>query len=363
MLELIDISKRFSSITAVDSVSFEVKEAEIASILGPSGCGKTTLLRLIAGFETAEEGGKIVIGGEDVSRKRPYERRIGLVFQDYALFPHLSVERNIAFGLREQGVARKKHSEMVRQVLGLVKLHGYEQRMPHQLSGGEQQRVALARAIVTRPSILLLDEPLSNLDAKLREGLRFELKQILAEAGITTVIVTHDQEEAMSLADHIIVMNKGRVMQRGTADQIYAEPQNRFVADFVGRSNWFSCHLFKIEGELAECRAEDGTAFLVPCARLNGRTEFDIAIRPERLKVTREANTLEWSPPNFNQLEGSLETVQNLGSFIHFWVRLTSGKRIQVIEQNSGLNLTALMDPIRISFAPDDCICLPKYPE
>jgi len=238
VLELQHTTKRFGSIIAVDDVSFKVRGGQIISLLGPSGCGKTTTLRLIAGFETPESG-SILIFGKDVKGTRPYERNVGLLFQDYALFPHMTVEENIRFGMHHRKMEKKLIPKRMSEMLDLVNLNGLQKRRPGQLSGGQQQRVALARALAIRPEVMLLDEPLSALDAKLRQELRVELKAILSAVNTTTIVVTHDQVEAMSLAERVIVMNRGKIIQQGTPTEIYANPQNKFVAEFIGRSNWF----------------------------------------------------------------------------------------------------------------------------
>ena len=238
-VEVQDVSKHFGHVTAVDRISFTVDSGAVIALLGPSGCGKTTILRIIAGFETHDTG-TITIGGQSVAGKRPYERNVGLLFQDYALFPHMTVIQNVSYGLRQRGFEKARIQQRVNEMLDLVKLAGVEQRRPAQLSGGQQQRVALARALAIGPEVMLLDEPLSALDAKLRVELRIELKEILRSVGSTTIVVTHDQEEAMSLAEHVIVIDEGRIRQQGTPTEIYARPANKFVAEFIGRSNWFA---------------------------------------------------------------------------------------------------------------------------
>ena len=226
VLELSHVTKRFGDFAAVDDVSLTVDKGRILSLLGPSGCGKTTTLRMISGFEEPN-GGSIFIAGQDMKGKRPYERNVGLLFQDYALFPHMSVVQNVGYGLKNRGYEKSRIPARIREMLELVKLVGFEDRRPAQLSGGQQQRVALARALAVSPEVVLLDEPLSALDAKLRQELRVELKEILSAVGATTIVVTHDQEEAMSLGDSVIVMSEGRIMQRGRPTEIYADPKTR----------------------------------------------------------------------------------------------------------------------------------------
>ena len=236
-LELNNLTKRFGAFTAVDGMDLKVAQGEMIALLGGSGCGKTTTLRMIAGF-TEPTGGTILVDGEDVGKIPPYKRNIGIFFQNYALFPHMTVFENVAFGLKLQKCSKEETAHRVGEILSLVKLTGLDGRYPRELSGGQQQRVALARALVTRPSILLLDEPLSNLDAKLRVEMQVEIKRIQRELGITTIIVTHDHEEAVSLADRVIVMNQGRIQQIGTPQEIFDHPASPFVADFMGFSTF-----------------------------------------------------------------------------------------------------------------------------
>ena len=236
-LELQGLTKRFGEFTAVDSMNLKAAEGEMIALLGGSGCGKTTTLRMIAGF-TEPTAGQILVDGKNVSTIPPYRRNIGIFFQNYALFPHMTVFENVAFGLKLQKLPKNEIRERVEHMLALVKLTGMDKRYPRQLSGGQQQRVALARALVTRPSILLLDEPLSNLDAKLRVEMQVEIKRIQKELGITTIIVTHDHEEAVSLADRVIVMNAGHILQIGKPQEVFDRPASPFIADFMGFSTF-----------------------------------------------------------------------------------------------------------------------------
>ncbi len=239
VLTLDGVTKEFGSITAVHDVSLSVSDGEFFSIVGPSGCGKTTTLRMIAGFERPTDG-RIIVQDEDVSQVPPYDRDLGMVFQGYALFPHKTVKENIGFGLKMEGMPETKRKDRVSEILDLVNLPGMEDRYPRELSGGQQQRIALARALVVEPSVLLLDEPLSNLDRKLREEMRFELKRIQEELGITTIYVTHDQEEAMSMSDRVLVLNNGQTEEIGVPRNIYYQPSNQFVAEFIGDVNSFA---------------------------------------------------------------------------------------------------------------------------
>src|ERR671926_584355 len=238
LLQIIGASKRFGAVTAVDRVSLSIEPGEFFALLGPSGCGKTTLLRLIAGFETPDQG-RIVIDGSDVTAVPPYARPVNMMFQSYALFPHLDVAANIAFGLKQEGMERRRREARVQEMLALVQMRGFERRRPHELSGGQKQRVALARALAKMPKLLLLDEPLAALDRKLREETRLELTGIQQRVGTTFLVVTHDQDEALGMASRIAVMKSGRFVQIGAPDEIYERPNSRFVAEFVGAGNLF----------------------------------------------------------------------------------------------------------------------------
>ena len=282
-----EVSKSFGNVLAVDRVSFDVPRGRIACLLGPSGCGKTTTLRLIAGFELVDSG-EISIAGRTMNLERPHERNIGLLFQDYALFPHMTVLGNVCYGLKYRGFPKECMAARAEEMLRLVKLTGFERRYPGQLSGGQQQRVALARALATDPELLLLDEPLSALDAKLRDQLRVELKDILAEVGKTTIVVTHDQEEAMSLADSIIVMDGGRISQEGTPRDIYTRPANQFVAGFVGRSNWMPGTIIEeLADGVVSVRLGDGGQVRARRAGDWRGADCNLFVRPEHLTLRR----------------------------------------------------------------------------
>jgi putative spermidine/putrescine transport system ATP-binding protein/putrescine transport system ATP-binding protein len=354
VLEARGLVKRFGEVLALDGISFDLGESEIVSLLGPSGCGKTTTLRVIAGFEVPDEG-VLRIAGKDVKNARPYQRNVGLVFQDYALFPHMTVEENISYGMRHRGVPRGSFSERTKRVLDLVKLDGFQNRRPGQLSGGEKQRVALARALVTEPEIMLLDEPLSNLDAKLRAELRIELKRILSRVGTSTIIVTHDQEEAMGLAGRVMVMNRGRIMQEGTPSEIYVRPNSRFVAEFIGRSNWFSATVNTVSPGKACCVAGEGIVLSVPAHDLSPGMEVEIGVRPEFMRI----NELHDADVD-NALEGSVEYIDYLGPDIHVWIRLVQGPRILVNERNRAQRLHAIGSAVRITFTGSQCVVLPS---
>jgi putative spermidine/putrescine transport system ATP-binding protein len=274
-LSLRGLTKRYDDFLAVDDITLDVPRGELVAFLGPSGCGKTTSLRMIAGL-TPQSGGQIVVGGKDLTGVPTYRRDMGLVFQSYALFPHMTVEKNVAFGLEMRGVSRDDVAKRVREAVSLVHLQGMEMRRPSALSGGQQQRVALARALVIRPSILLLDEPLSNLDAKLRDEMRNEIRDIQQRLGITAVFVTHDQAEALTMCDKVVVMNRGKLEQMGTPIELYEQPRTAFVAEFIGRMNHIGTQARNGSAEFA------GQRFAVPSG-LEG--PVNIMVRPHRVAI------------------------------------------------------------------------------
>jgi len=349
-----NVTKRYGRINAVDDVSFEVGKGETVALLGPSGCGKTTTLRIIAGFVGPEEG-EVLIGGRDMRGVRPYERNIGLVFQDYALFPHMSVAQNVAYGLRQRRFERSKVVQRTADMLALVRLADLGERRPGELSGGQQQRVALARALATNPEVVLLDEPLSALDAKLREELRSELKDILRAVGSTTIFVTHDQEEAMSLAERIVVMQAGAVAQEGSPAEIYGAPRTRFVAEFIGRSNWFSGTLCPaISHGLREFKTRQGVALKVADRDDRAAGGWSLCIRPERVFVRKAADT---APPGAawdNELPGTVTAVTYLGSEVRYAISLASGEVVSAIERNQDQPLHPPGTPCVICFSSRD---------
>jgi ABC-type Fe3+/spermidine/putrescine transport system ATPase subunit len=354
-VELRDIAKRFGTVTAVDGVSFEIADGETVALLGPSGCGKTTILRVIAGFETPDAG-TLRIAGEDMTRKRPYERNVGLLFQHYALFPHMTVAENVAYGLRHRGTPKADIPARVNEMLALVKLPALAARYPGQLSGGQQQRVALARALATRPGVVLLDEPLSALDAKLRQELRAEVKDVLAAVGSTAIVVTHDQEEAMSLGERVFIMNQGRIVQQGTPDDIYARPASRFVAEFMGRSNWFAGVHEGGGGGLGRFRTDCGLLLDVPPdARAPGR--WHLCLRPESIDLLPAG-----AAPGPNHLPALVTDVVLLGAARQVTVRLTGGQSLIVLQPNR-----AALHPLRgqtmlAAFPPAACVLLADEP-
>ena len=286
MIELRGVTKRFGSFTAVDNVSLSVQPGEFLTLLGPSGCGKTTLLRMLSGFERPTQG-QVFLNGQDVTALPPNQRDVNQVFQGYALFPHLNVRDNIAFGLRMKKVPRAEIEKRVNEVIAMVSLEGFETRKPQQLSGGQRQRVALARAIVNRPKVLLLDEPLSALDAKLRGAMQLELKRLQARLGITFVFVTHDQEEALTMSNRVAVVHEGKIEQLGTAAEIYHHPRTRFVADFICQSSILECEVVGRANELLHLRLDEEVELFVKTDQTPTEKAF-VSIRPENIRLTRE---------------------------------------------------------------------------
>ena len=361
VLELNNVTKRYGTLTAVDNASFCVDSGQILSLLGPSGCGKTTTLRLISGFEDPNEG-SIHILDQDMKGKRPYERNVGLLFQDYALFPHMTVRRNVAYGLKQRGYDKKKIPARVAEMLELVKLSGFEKRRPAQLSGGQQQRVALARALAISPAVVLLDEPLSALDAKLRLELRTELREILNSVGATTIVVTHDQEEAMSLGDMVIVMDQGKIVQEGLPTDIYADPKTRFVAEFIGRSNWFTGTLGStVSPGVREFETTLGFKVLVPEPDQYAAHEadYEICIRPERIDIFRRGEESDTGNGDVNKIDGTIIDVAHLGADIHLVVEIFDDRRITATEQFMGQTLEQAGEEVTITFRPEDVIIVP----
>jgi putative spermidine/putrescine transport system ATP-binding protein/putrescine transport system ATP-binding protein len=353
VLEIRNLSKRFGANQAVDNITFSVSKGDVLALLGPSGCGKTTTLRLIAGFETPDVG-QLLIEGRDVSKKRPYERNVGLLFQDYALFPHMTVAENVGYGLRFRSMTSREVNTRIEEMLTLVKLSGFGPRRPFQLSGGEQQRVALARALAINPQLVLLDEPLSALDAKLRQELRTEIKEILARVGTTTIIVTHDQEEALGIAERVIVMDRGVIAQEGSPTEIYLRPRNRFVAEFIGRSNMLEGGIFREGSENARFSGS-GVELRVPSDRMSMGTVW-ACIRPERIVVYDAATDIARRQGYDNVLSGVVIDSAPLAADIHLLVALESQQRIAVVEKNLGQPVRVRGAPVSLCFNTEDCL-------
>jgi spermidine/putrescine transport system ATP-binding protein len=319
------VTKRFGAFVAVDDAHFEIRKGEFFSMLGPSGCGKTTTLRMIAGFEQPTDG-QIKLEGQDVSKVPPYKRNVNTVFQQYALFPHMSVADNVSFGLKARKVAKAEIGKRVDDLLEIVRLSDFKNRKPSQLSGGQQQRVALARALANRPKLLLLDEPLSALDLKLRKEMQIELKRIQLDTGITFIFVTHDQEEALTMSDRIAVMSQGKILQVGTPTEIYERPTSRFVADFIGETNLVEVGVGGRGNGQVAVKLPGGREINVALPgdlTLGGKGT--IAIRPERTSLTKDAD---------RQLVGKIENIVYFGTDTSYFVTLADGRPFHVRVQN-----------------------------
>lgn len=340
IIEIRNVSKRFGKVAAVDNVSLDIRSGEFFVLLGPSGCGKTTLLRMIAGFEVPTSG-QIIIDGQDMAGIPPNKRPVNMVFQSYAVFPHMSVADNVGYGLKIAGVGRAERDERVREALGLVKLDGFEERRPDQMSGGQRQRVALARSLVMRPKVLLLDEPLSALDAKLRAQMQFELADLQDQVGITFVTVTHDQDEALSMASRIAVINKGEVAQLATPSDLYEFPANRFVADFVGSVNIFEGKLILDEPDKAAVDCPGlGKVYLNHGVTGPHGADVWVALRPEKmyLHVPGEGRAVraaaQDAPEGYNFARGVIKGMSYLGDITLFEIKLDSGAMIRASRPN-----------------------------
>lgn len=354
ILNLKNINKSYGAVKGVEDISLSVSSGEIVSLLGPSGCGKTTTLRMIAGFEQPSSG-EMEIAGKSAIGLKPYERNVGLVFQHFALFPHMTIEQNVGYGLKYRGVPSAERESRIAEALQLVQLGDFRKRKPSQLSGGQQQRVALARAIVTRPAIMLLDEPLSALDAKLRQTLQVELRQILKTVNCSTIIVTHDQEEAMSLGDRLIVMNKGRIEQDGTPQEIYRKPASEFVADFIGHASW-------LEGIICERKTENFAAVQVGTELIHVRANHEIGsrvklcIRPEHINIISpdqiSAGAIE------NIIRAEVVNVLYLGSTTQVTLNISGNIKLYVNVMNRSHFTYAIGDRVALRFDANNVIVL-----
>jgi putrescine transport system ATP-binding protein len=361
LLRIEGVSKNFGVFRAVDRVSLDIGAGEFFALLGPSGCGKTTLLRMLAGFETPDEG-RILLDGRDIAPVLPHERPVNMMFQNYALFPHLNVRDNIAFGLKRAGMPRAAIDARVAEMVALVKLDGMEKRKPDQLSGGQRQRVALARSLARRPKILLLDEPLAALDKKLRESTQLELMELQRRLGMTFIIVTHDQEEAMTMANRIGVMDAGRLQQVASPRDLYEAPATRWVAEFVGDINLFEGEVTSHEHRLMVATRDGGNIVVAEPRQPVTRTAVTVAIRPEKVKLSRRGPASDAANSQaINRLEGVVTDVGYLGGSTVYKVKLDSGAVVR-----SSIANTARMDRDTYSvgqrvvawFTPDDCMVL-----
>ena len=331
-IRLEGVTKRFGETVAVDRLDLSIPRGAFYALLGPSGCGKTTTLRMVGGFEEPTEG-RVFLGGDDVTEQPPYKRDVNTVFQSYALFPHLNVERNVGFGLERRKVSSEEVRRRVGEALELVQLGSLGKRKPGQLSGGQQQRVALARALVNRPRALLLDEPLGALDLRLRKQLQIELKRIQQDIGITFVHVTHDQEEAMSMADTIAVMHEGHIEQAGSAPDLYERPRTEFVANFLGVSNLIDAKLGATNGALAAVETHDGANLHVPADRVgpHGTDAIRVGVRPEKITLRPADGS---GSGDANVLRGTVVVAAFLGVSIQYVIRAAGGEELTVIAQN-----------------------------
>ena len=358
--------KQFDDVYAVDDVSLDIDQGEIFALLGSSGCGKSTLLRMLAGFETPTAG-QIVLGGRDMVGLAPYDRPINMMFQSYALFPHLNVWDNVAFGLRRDGMAKAEIAQRVEEMLDMVQLKPYAKRKPHQLSGGQQQRVALARSLAKRPRLLLLDEPLGALDAKLRQRTQLELVHIIQRVGVTCVMVTHDQEEAMTMATRIGVMSEGKILQIGRPREIYETPNCRFVADFIGTVNLFKGQVSVDEADHVVIESTECRHYISHGITGTHGMQVDVAVRPEKmcLQATVPLVSERDSPAEdgFNQVQGVITDIAYLGSLTTYHVRLASGLVLKVTQTNAARHTSVPLgsgDPVWVWWGGSDVVVLTR---
>jgi spermidine/putrescine transport system ATP-binding protein len=345
------VTKQFNEIKAVDDLELDIQNGEFFSMLGPSGCGKTTTLRMIGGFEEPSAG-IVYLSGQDVTGLPPYKRDVNTVFQSYALFPHLDVYENVAFGLRRKKVEKSAIRERVIDALHLVDLPGFEKRKTSQLSGGQQQRVALARALVNHPQVLLLDEPLGALDLKLRKQMQLELKRIQSEVGITFIYVTHDQEEAMTMSDRLAVMRHGRIEQIGHPVEVYEDPQTEFVAGFLGASNLIDGEVKDRAGNMATLLLDGGNSIQVPVERVHGTDRMVKAgVRPEKIRVQQDQGEPE---SGWNAIAGTLRVATFIGVSHQYTIDLPTGRTMTAFEQNLGNeNPPRQGDRVRLVWRPE----------
>jgi len=341
-VKICNVIKRYSDFTAVDNISCEIKEGEFFTLLGPSGCGKTTLLRMIAGFNSID-GGEIYFGNKVINNIDAHKRDIGMVFQNYAIFPHMSVFDNVAYGLKARKVPKNQIEGRVLEALDLVQIKNLKDRKPNELSGGQQQRVALARAIVIKPGVLLMDEPLSNLDAKLRVQMRTIIRKLQRDLGITTVYVTHDQEEALAISDRIAIMKSGKIMQLDTPTDIYKKPKNTFVAGFIGTSNFLDAKVTYDSGMKPSIKFEGGVEYPVKLKRkLDSVT---VSIRPEQFTINN---------PDGKGIPGQIQMYTFLGDFANYEIKLANGQTVEANEYTKDIDFVRKIgDKVRLDFNPD----------
>jgi putrescine transport system ATP-binding protein len=355
-IQLIDVTKKFGDTIAVDHVNLSIRKNELFALLGSSGCGKSTLLRMMAGLETPTSG-RILIDGEDLAKSPPFRRPVNMMFQSYALFPHMTVEDNVAYGLKQEGISKQEIKERVEAVLELVQMQSFKLRKPHQLSGGQQQRVALARSLIKRPKLLLLDEPMSALDKKIRLQTQFELGNILFKVGVTCMMVTHDQEEAMTMADRLAVMSEGKLVQVGTPSEIYEFPNSRFSAEFIGSTNMFEGSLISDDSNLMQSPELSSPIALLH--KINGVAgkPLCVSIRPEQISMSHKP-----SAQKQNIATGIVEQIAYMGSYSQFYIRLESKKLVLVstsrLEAQHMEKMPSYDDHVHLSWEPNSCVVL-----
>jgi putrescine transport system ATP-binding protein len=365
LLRIEAVVKEFGDFRAVDGLSLDIRSGEFFALLGPSGCGKTTLLRMLAGFETPDQG-RILLNGEDIAQVLPHERPVNMMFQNFALFPHLNVQENIAFGLRRARLPRSEIDVRIAEMVALAKLQGLEKRKPDQLSGGQKQRVALARSLARRPQVLLLDEPLAALDKKLRESTQLELMELQRRLGLTFIIVTHDQQEAMTVASRIGVMNAGRLEQVASPRELYEAPATRWAAQFVGDINLFDGQINRqttpvtMARRLVIATRGAGTVYVAEPRQPMVKDDVCVAIRPEKIKLSRRGPVSE-NTPALNRMEGVVTDISYLGGVTTYKVRLDSGAVLRSSMANTAridLDAYSVNQRVVAWFTPDDCVVL-----
>ncbi len=352
-VELLRVSKTYKTYQALYGIDLQIRKGEFFSLLGPSGCGKTTSLRLIAGFEEPTAG-EVRIDGQKVAGLPAYQRNVNTVFQSYSLFPHLSIFENVAFGLRRRKVGKDEITRRVDEALAMVRLSDKSKGRTHELSGGQQQRVALARALVNQPAVLLLDEPMAALDSKLRKEMRSELKRLQKSLGITFVLVTHDQEEALTLSDRLAVMNAGRVEQVCEPREVYERPATRFVAEFIGTANFLPVRVAEISNGRTRVDGEDGQFWVVSRAGLQVGDPAELSLRPERLWLDKTSN------PEHNSLNGTVTEAIFMGPITRYVVKLSNGHQLLTEKQNLEESSFQAGDPVCVHWDADSGALLPR---
>lgn len=357
MLELKDIQKSFDGVQVIKCVNLKINDGEFVSFLGPSGCGKTTCLRMIAGFEHQDRG-SIIYNGKPLDGLPAHKRKLNTLFQNYALFPHMTVFENIAYGLKAQGVKKSEIAPRVMEALEMVHLKGFEDRYPAEMSGGQRQRVAIARAVINRPPLLLLDEPLTALDAKLRIAMRYELRSLQRKLGITFIYVTHDQEEAMTMSDRIVIMNGGVVEQEGTPSEIYYHPKTKFVSSFIGETNLFDAVATKCGGKLLSLEGEAGTSIGIDDETFRDGAVVNVSVRPDKVCWKNSSDESDKNiPEGFVGFTGTVKDVIFSGSLTKVFVELSNGAEFK-ITRLSACKLPAAGEKIQLFWKPEDCVVI-----